>query len=230
MSNLLAQDIARGTMEKLREFIAPGVTERQIKEYADRCAEELGSAPSWYHGIGALVLCGERSTVSGNGRAYVPSDIPLHGNDIITVDLHPNFGPYWGDYARTFILEDGRVAMDLDSIRNAEYREGLETQLLVHRYMAEIVTPEMTYHEAAERINGYIASLGYRNLDYKHCLGHSINSHQAERVYIEPGENTPFGAFRYWTFEPHLAKIGGSYGFKHENIYYFAESGKVTAL
>ena len=46
-------------------------------------------------------------TVSVSGKQYVTSDKIIENNDIITIDLSPEVGNIWGDYARTIIVENG---------------------------------------------------------------------------------------------------------------------------
>ena len=42
-----------------------------------------------------------------------------------------------------------------------------------------------------------------------------------DRIYIEAGNKATFKDIDLFTFEPHIKKKQGNYGFKHENIYYF---------
>ena len=70
-----------------------------------------------YWNIGAFVFFGDETTVSVSGKEYSTSDRVIGANDIITIDLSPQIGDTWGDYARTIIVEDGCVVKSLDQIK-----------------------------------------------------------------------------------------------------------------
>jgi hypothetical protein len=59
-------------------------------------------------------------------------------------------------------------------------------------------------------------------LDFLGNIGHSIELTPADRRYIETGNEQRLGNVRLFTFEPHIRTVGGAWGFKHENIYYFS--------
>ncbi|MGF6245535.1 hypothetical protein P3T42_007313 [Paraburkholderia sp. GAS38] len=59
---------------------------------------------------------------------------------------------------------------------------------------------------------------------------HSICQHRDDRQYIEAGNHRRLGEVACFTFEPHISQHGGRWGFKHENIYYFDNSGAVMEL
>ena len=40
----------------------------------------------------------------------------------------------------------------------------------------------------------------------------------------------PLGSVNFFTFEPHIRKAGGRWGFKHENIYYFDDTNSAVEL
>ena len=70
-----------------------------------------------YWNIGAFVFFGDETTVSVSGKEYSTSDRVIGANDIITIDISPQIGDTWGDYARTIIVEDGCVVKSLDQIK-----------------------------------------------------------------------------------------------------------------
>lgn len=227
------QQIARNVLEAIAASICPDDTERSI---ADRAVAELarrGIDETWYHQCPALVLLGTRSCLSLSGRDYTPADEPVGDFNLVTVDLSPSDRGVWGDLARSFYIEDGKATA---APASAEFREGADVLAALHRAVVEFATPDRTLHELFEFGNGEIARHGFRNLDFLENLGHSIVSRPDDRVYLERGNRRRLGNLSLFTFEPHIRKglptelAGGEWGFKHEEIYRFNDSGRLEPL
>lgn len=189
---------------------------------------ELGADSFWYWDIGAFVFAGDETTVSVSGKQYVTSDRTINGNDIVTIDLSPQNGNIWGDFARTIILENG-VVTDKDKIVNAEWKNGLLMEDKLHNELIEFVGMKTTFEELYYHINELILKEGFINLDFMGNLGHSIVKNKNDRVYTEKGNTQMISDIKYFTFEPHISIPGSKYGYKKENIYYF-ENGKLLEL
>jgi hypothetical protein len=99
----------------------------------------------------------------------------------------------------------------------------------LHKMLLSDAHPDMTAHELYTIANKIITDNGFENLDYRGNLGHTIENHKDDRRYTEANNQAPLGQFGMFTFEPHIRQAGGTYGFKHENIYYFAD-GRLKAL
>ena len=95
--------------------------------------------------------------------------------------------------------------------------------------MKEIATPETTMHELYSLMNQAIETMGYKNLDFRGNLGHSIEKHLDDRRYIEVNDQTMLGDCHMFTFEPHICRTNDTWGFKMENIYHF-ENDKAIPL
>ncbi len=156
------------------------------------------------------------------------SDRLIAQNDIITIDLSPQNKDTWGDFARTLIVQDGRVAGQ-EQIANVEWCAGLEMEDFLHEELFRFATPQTTFEELYYHMNHVIEEKGFLNLDFMGNLGHSIVRRKSDRIYIEKGNRTQLGEVAYFTFEPHISVAGSKYGYKKENIYYF-EDGKLTEL
>lgn len=189
---------------------------------------ELGADSFWYWDIGAFVFAGDETTVSVSGKQYVTSDRTINENDIVTIDLSPQNGNIWGDFARTIILENG-VVTDKDKIVNAEWKNGLLMEDKLHNELIEFVGMKTTFEELYYHINELILKEGFINLDFMGNLGHSIVKNKNDRVYTEKGNAQKISDVKYFTFEPHISIPGSKYGYKKENIYYF-ENGKLLEL
>ena len=223
------QNIARDTVEYIKTRINPGMSLKAVRQLCEEKMIALGADSFWYWGVGAFVFAGDDTTVSVSGREYVTSDRLIDGTDIITVDLSPQVGDIWGDYARTIILEDGNVIQFVNEISCDEWRAGLEMGIKLHETMAEYVTPETSFEELYFHMNDYITAEGFINLDFAGNLGHSIVRRKEDRVYIEKGNKTKFSDVSYFTFEPHISRAGSKHGYKRENIYYF-DNGTIKEL
>ncbi len=218
--NRTAQRIASKTLDEIRELIVPGMSEAQIEAMVCEKMIEKGSGPFWYHGVGALVLLGERSTLSLSARNYQadPENV-LKKRDILTIDCSPTFNGQWGDYARTIFLENGKAVKE-EEVSDPEFRQGLEAELELHRILREELSPDMTYEEVFVILSDKIKELGFTNLDFHGNLGHSIETDEKKRICLEMGNKKTFREYgKPFTLEPHIALPNGKSGYKRENIY-----------
>lgn len=215
------QNIAKQTIEFLKTQIKVGMSLKELRRLAEDKMFSLGADSFWYWDIGAFVFAGEETTLSVSGKNYVTSERAIAENDIITVDLSPQVFNIWGDYARTIIVQDGKVIKNIDDIKNGEWRNGLITEELLHVRLNEFTASDTTFEQLYFCMNDLIADFGYVNLDFMGNLGHSIEHRKENRIYIERGNKRKLGEVDYFTFEPHIAKAGSKYGFKRENIYFF---------
>ena len=222
------QNIVKKTIEFIKDNVHAGMTLLEIRKFCETKMMELGADSFWYWDVGAFVFSGDETTLSVSGKDYITSERVIAENDIITIDLSPQNGDTWGDYARTIIIENGKVAV-IDSVSNNEWKNGLLMEKYLHEEMCKFVTPETTFEELYYYINGIIEEKGYINLDFMGNLGHSIVRQKNDRVYIEKGNQMCLGDVSYFTFEPHISVKGSKYGYKRENIYYF-ENGIIKEL
>ena len=215
------QKIAKETIEYIKTEIRPGIPLAEVRRLCEEKMTSLGADSFWYWDVGAFVFAGDETTVSVSGKEYTTSERIIGTDDIITIDLSPQIGDTWGDYARTLIIEKGCVVETAGKIKCDEWRNGLLMEKKLHEKMKEIVSPLMTFEDLYFRMNEYIKAEGYINLDFMGNLGHSIVRRKDDRIYIEKGNNTKLGDVSYFTFEPHISVSGSKYGYKREDIYYF---------
>ena len=215
------QLVAKQTIEYIKKIIKPGMNLLEIRKFCEEKLLELGADSFWYWDVGAFVFAGDETTVSVSGKQYVTSDKIIENNDIITIDLSPQVGNIWGDYARTIIVENGKVVDDIELIQNQEWKSGLQMEEKLHTELFRFVTKETTFEELYYYMNEFIVENGFVNLDFMGNLGHSIVKVKSDRIYIEKENKAKLGAVNYFTFEPHIAFHDSKYGYKKENIYYF---------
>ena len=221
------QQTAKQTIAYIKKIIKPGMKLLDIRKLCEEKLMELGADSFWYWDVGAFVFAGDETTVSVSGKQYVTSDKIIENNDIITIDLSPQVGNIWGDYARTIIVENGEVVDDIELIQNQEWKSGLQMEEKLHAELFRFVTKETTFEELYYYMNEFIVENGFVNLDFMGNLGHSIVKSKGDRVYIERGNVMKLGDVKYFTFEPHITFPDSKYGYKKENIYYFDETGLV---
>jgi len=223
------QNLNRATIEYVSTVIVPGMTLVRLRKLCEAYMLSHGADSFWYWDVGAFVFAGDKTAVSVSGREYKTDDHIIEPNDIITIDLSPQNNCIWGDYARTLIVENGRIVKDVEQIQNDEWRNGLKMEAYLHEAMLGFVNENTTFEELFYYINDQIKARGYVNLDFLGNLGHSIVKDKRHRIYIEKGNTEKLSAVEAFTFEPHISLPGSLYGFKMENIYGF-NGGVLTEL
>lgn len=226
------QKIAKETIEFLKSFIRVGISEKEIAVVGEKYLKQKNVHSFWYHGISVFVLIGPRTTLSISGREYNPTDIQVQSEDLVTIDLSLEIDNFWGDYARSFVIQNGKVeGIDTRDLTesNSEIMQGMQTEELLHTEFLKVVKEEMTFDEVYKRMDSLIRTHDFINLDFRRNLGHTIEKNIHDRRYFETGNKTTFKNVDLFTFEPHIQKQGGNYGFKREDIYYF-NNGSLQVL
>lgn len=222
------QNIAKETMKYAKQHIVAGMNLLDIRKMCEDKMLELGADSFWYWDVGAFVFAGDETAVSVSGADYVTSNRIIDQTDIVTIDLSPQNKDTWGDYARTIIIQDG-AAVEMDSIDNDEWKNGLLMEEVLHNELLKFAKPETTFEELYYHMNEMIIEKGFINLDFMGNLGHSIVRKKEDRIYIEKGNTSCLGEVLFFTFEPHISIPDSKYGYKKENIYYF-ENGELKEL
>jgi len=218
------QNIALRVLRDIVPFIKTGNTESWVADVCTQLLQQYGAKDCWYHNVPALVLVGERTTLSVSGRDYHPSDVTIGTNDLVTIDLSPMVNDCWGDCARSYIVESGSVK---PPDRSSALDYGKNTERELHALMKEIATPKTSMHELHSFFMQSIENMGYKNLDFRGNLGHSIEKLLDDRRYLEENNQTKLGDCDLFTFEPHICRANDMWGFKMENIYYFEDDKAV---
>jgi Xaa-Pro aminopeptidase len=227
--HVAVQRIAKQAMEATRAALRPGQTLAEVRKDCETRLLELGADSFWYWGIGAFVFAGSGTIRSVSGRDYETPDYVLGEQELLTLDLSPQRRGIWGDFARTLIIEDGEPLQDARDSSNPEWRSGALTEQRLHAQLCELAVPSMTFEELAGLMNEHVVDLGYENLDFLGNLGHSIARQSSDRVYIEPGNQARLDSVDFFTFEPHIRRPNGLFGYKREDIYFF-DDGQLTAV
>ena len=221
------QAAAKAVLAQLVTEIHAEDTEQSIaaKAYSALC--ERGLPETWYYECPAYVLLGSRSCLSISGREYRPAAEPVGLTNLVTVDLSPVRDGRWGDCARSFFIEYGRVTQEPTTPEYAQGKAFLES---LHREMPAFVSPHTTFHELFEWANARIAAGGFVNLDFAHNVGHSLAQQREGRLYTKAGNTARLSDVPFFTFEPHVRAMHGAWGFKHESAFFFNPSGSIEEL
>lgn len=157
---------AKQTIEYIKKIIKPGMNLLEIRKFCEEKLLELGADSFWYWDVGAFVFAGDETTVSVSGKQYVTSDRVIGNNDIITIDLSPQVGNIWGDYAKTIIVENGMVVENIGLIENPEWKSGLQMEEKLHAELLRFATKETTFEKLYYHMNECIVENGFVNLDF----------------------------------------------------------------
>lgn len=100
----IACGIVREVLEKLEDFIKPGITTLDIDKFAESIINSRDAVPSFkgYRGYPAST-CTSVNEVVVHG---IPGDRKLNDGDIVSVDVGAYIGGFHGDAARTFAVGD----------------------------------------------------------------------------------------------------------------------------
>jgi Xaa-Pro aminopeptidase len=221
------QRAAMLVLDQLAGMITPQDTERTIAEKAYRMMRESGYPETWYYDCPALVLLGSRSCVSVSGKDYQPADEPVGYSNLVTVDLSPTHQNYWGDCARSYPIENGKVTGEPQLL---EFRNGLGFLDHIHAQMPAMARPHTTFGQLFDWANMRIRQSGFVNLDYRNNVGHSIATSRDGRQYIQADNDVRLDEVPFFSFEPFVRLKGGKWGFKREGIFYFDSEGMLQEL
>ena len=219
-----AQNIARGCIEALKDYIRPGLTREEIHDFAGEWMKKAGSDSWWIRNDPALVLFGDLTTYSaheGPDALFVGKTVGE--DDLVTVDLAPCVRGGWGDYTRSFFLKDGKL-VEAEETGDEELAEGYALELELHERMLAFVDEETTFSQLHAFTESILKEHGYHNCDYHGNFGHTIENDQKDRVTIIPEEHRSIAGYgKPITFEPHICRDGGGWGLKRENMYTFLD-------
>jgi methionyl aminopeptidase len=223
-----AQALARDTLMAIRADIRPGATEASLVVACRRLMDAAGATGYWWYGTPAYILAGDALRASVEGDVYLPRDVPLRANDMVTIDLAPEVDGYWGDCARSYFLRNGEL-VDAETA-GVEQAEGMATEAALHALLRETAKPKMTFRELHNVVADELARRGYENLDFLGNFGHSIGGDVRRRAFMDAECGERLDSVPLFTFEPHIARPGSPLAFKFEEVYLFDESERLQTL
>jgi methionyl aminopeptidase len=213
-----AQDIARSVLADITRYIVPQATERTLHQTCHRLMLEHGASGYWGN-TPAFVLAGERLRDSVFDHRYVPADVPLGENEMITIDVGPRIGDCLGDCARSFFLKDGKLATAEEA--GPEQAAGMALEHRLHAAFFARVKPDMSFAQIYREMDALVRDSGYENLDLLSNYGHSLEKDVSDFILMDGKNDRTLGSVSFFTFEPHIARPGSRFAVKLEEVYYF---------
>jgi methionyl aminopeptidase len=121
----ISGSIVKEVLEKLEEFIKPGLTTLDIDKFAENIISSRDALPSFkgYRGYPASI-CASINEVVVHG---IPSDRKIVEGDIISVDVGAYKNGFHGDAARTYAVgKISKEAEDLVRVTKESFFKGIE--------------------------------------------------------------------------------------------------------
>ncbi len=172
-----ANAIVHRVLDGIDERIGPGVTTRELDEFAEQCIREAGAVPAFlnYRGYPAT-LCTSINDVIVHG---IPDDKQLEEGDIVGIDCGVLYRGYYGDAARTFAV--GQVGPEARRLMEVT-KEALEAAV-------ERVCPGGRLSDIGHAVQRQVESAGFSIV--REFVGHGIGTalHEDPQVpnFGEPG-------------------------------------------
>jgi len=173
-----ANRIVHRVLDGIGERIAPGVTTRELDQFAEDLIRRSGAAPAFlnYRGYPAT-LCTSINDVIVHG---IPGESELAEGDIVGVDCGVLYKGYYGDAARTFSV--GAVSEEAGRLIAAT-RHALELAVAA-------VRPNERLSDIGHAVQTYVEAQGFSVV--RDFVGHGIGTalHEDPQVpnFGEPGK------------------------------------------
>lgn len=174
LNNLYYQVKDRATIKHIACTIKARLNLWDIKTLFEGYLLRNGADSFWYWDVGAFVFAGDETAISVSGKDYKVANRTIQENDIIMIDLSPQKDSIWGNYARTFVIENGIVCDEIDEIKKDEWRNGLQMETYLHKTLVDVTTSYMAFEELYYYMNDLIVKKGFLTLDFLGNLGYSI--------------------------------------------------------
>lgn len=165
-----ANQIVARVLDEVQNFIAPGVSLKEIDALCERLVLQAGAKPA-FKGLYGFpnTACISLNEVVIHG---IPDDSVLKEGDIISVDVGTNLNGYFGDAARTYGV--GKISKD-DSDLIACAKDALY-------HAIDIIRAGMHFKELSYELEKFIKARGYVPLSG--FCGHGIGKRPHEEPEI----------------------------------------------
>ena len=201
-----AQRIAEDAFEHICGFIAPGVTEAQIRNELDNYMLSHGADGVSF---GTIIASGP----NGANPHAQPGERKVERGDLIVMDYGALYHDYHSDMTRTVCV--GEPSAEQQKVYDIVRKTNEECAAAIH---AGVVGSDI--HELAVRI---ITEAGYGDY-FKHGLGHGVGIEIHERPNLSRSYHKPLPAGSVVTDEPGIY-LPGKFGIRLEDFGVVTEDG-----
>jgi methionyl aminopeptidase len=200
-----ANRIVRGVLEELRGKIRPGMTTKEIDEYAETRIRQEGAEPAFKgypHPGGGNDFPGTACTSVNSEVVHgIPSaDVVLQEGDIVSVDLGCRYKGYFGDSAETYPV--GKVSDEAARLLEVT-RRALELGIAEARLGNRV-------SDIGHAVQSWVESNGFAVV--REFVGHGIGSRLHEEPQIpnfgQPGRGARLAPGMVLAIEP-MVNAGG---------------------
>jgi Xaa-Pro dipeptidase len=200
-----AGEAADQVMEKVRDSIRPGMTERQLGAFIENAYRDLADDISFK----PIVASGPHSASphhSTGTRAFAKGDF-------VVVDCGGLVGGYCSDITRTFCLGQA----------DEEMRQVYKAVMEANQAAYEAVGKGCSGEEADAAARSVITNAGY-GPRFIHRTGHGIGLEVHEAPYLVDGNREELASGMVFSIEPGIY-LDGSFGVRIEDIVALTEDG-----
>ena len=192
-----ANALVHKVLDGIAERIAPGVTTRELDEFAEKMIRDAGAVPAFLHYRGyPATLCTSIDDVIVHG---IPNDVVLKEGNIIGVDCGVIHEGFYGDAARTFAV--GEVPEEARRLMRVT-RESLELAV-------EQARPGRRLSDIGHAVQSHVEAHGFAVV--RDFVGHGVGTelHEDPQVpnFGRPGEGMKLRAGMVLAIEP-MVNIG----------------------
>lgn len=169
--------IVAETLRDLRKIVEPGISTKDLDDYAERKIRAAGADPTFkgYHGYPASIC----SSVNDEVVHGIPSDRKLKRGDLIKIDCGATLNGYVGDAAISVAVDE--TSPEVDALAKA-------TQESLFHAMQKMV-PGNRLYDVSSAVQEYVEARGYSVV--REFCGHGIGQrmHEDPQVpnYGKPG-------------------------------------------
>lgn len=201
-----AQSVTDAAFAHIRDFIKPGMTEREVQLELDGYMLRHGAS-----GLAFPTIIASGS--NGASPHAIVSDKPLEAGECVVMDFGARKAGYCSDMTRTvFIGEpDGRMLTAWQTLREA------------NEHVERMLRPGITGKEAHEAALAVLEAGGFGGR-MGHGLGHGVGIQIHELPVLSPRNERPLVAGNVVTVEPGIY-IPGQFGMRLEDFGVITEDG-----
>jgi len=197
--------ITDGVFERVKGFIRPGRTEKEVAAFMMELLGKEGAEPAWDPKSCPAVFTGPDTA----GAHYAPTARKIERGHLLNMDFGVRVGGYCSDLQRTFyVLEEGEHAAP------NEVQKGFETILRAIEKSRLAIRPGVQGVAVDAVARGVLAESGYD--PFPHGLGHQVGRYAHDGTALlgpawEKYGSKPFETIEegmVFTLEPRLAVPG----------------------